>query len=137
MHAIKSFILSILLIIAIDAIWLNIIAKPIYWQAYDSWFRINDGKLDVIYWSALLVYVLLALGITIFVIPLSHCKSDAFIYGAALGAITYGVYDFTCLAIFKNWPLKVSFIDWGWGTFLCGLTSFITYLLTYNKSLCT
>jgi uncharacterized membrane protein len=130
MHTLKTFILSFILIIAIDAVWLNIIAKPWYWQAYEDWFRVANGKLDVIYWSAILVYILLALGITLLAIPMAHNNNlHALLYGGLLGAVTYGVYDFTCLAIFAEWPLQISFIDWAWGTVLCGVTSLLTILL--------
>lgn len=36
-------------------------------------------------------------------VPLSQGSLiSAFLYGAALGLLIYGVYDFTCVAIFKD-----------------------------------
>ena len=55
-------------------------------------------------------------------------------YGALLGCIIYGVYDFTCLAILKDWPVKMAFFDIDWGTFLCSWSSFMTLFL-YQRML--
>jgi uncharacterized membrane protein len=51
-------------------------------------------------------------------------------YGAAMGFVIYGVYDFTCLAIFKDWPVMMAFIDWAWGTFLCGFSATLTVYIS-------
>ena len=50
-----------------------------------------------------------------------------------LGKVTIenATYDLTNLATMKDWPLKITFIDLAWGTFLGTSTSTITYLL-YN-----
>ena len=37
--------------------------------------------------------------------------------GAFLGAITYGIFDFSNHAIFKNYGLTLAIIDMTWGTF--------------------
>lgn len=42
------------------------------------------------------------------------------------GLVIYGGYDFTCVAIFKDWSVMMVFIDWLWETILCALSATIT-----------
>ena len=42
-----------------------------------------------------------------------------------LGLIIYGVFDFTNLAIFENYSLKLGLIDMLWGGILFGVSSYI------------
>ena len=66
-----------------------------------------------------------------FVVPLSQGSLiSAFFYGAALGLVIYGVYDFTCVAIFKDWPVMMAFVDWLWGTILCAISATITVYIS-------
>ena len=37
-------------------------------------------------------------------------------YGAALGLVIYGVYDFTNFSTLRQWPLLLTFADVAWGT---------------------
>ena len=36
--------------------------------------------------------------------------------GALFGFFAYSTYDLTNLAVVKNWPLGLTFIDMAWGT---------------------
>jgi uncharacterized membrane protein len=130
MHVLKLFIIALACLFITDTIWLRFIAKGLYFEAYQDWFRLENNQLQVITWAAILVYLLLASSLIIFVLPLSHGSIlAAILYGAAMGCITYGIFDFTCLAIFKNWPLFISFIDWAWGTCLCAFSAGVTAYL--------
>lgn len=44
-------------------------------------------------------------------------------FGALLGLVAYGTYDFTNLSTLRNWPLALSLIDVAWGTVLTGVTA--------------
>lgn len=126
MQYIKLFMVTLCCLFVLDMIWLGYIAKSLYIESYKPWFRLEDGKLHVIVWAAGIVYLLLAAALVIFVIPLAHGSMFlAFFYGAAMGCIIYGVYDMTCFAIFKDWPLAISLIDWVWGTVLCACVAVI------------
>ncbi|HGU7244261.1 TPA: DUF2177 family protein [Legionella pneumophila] len=75
------------------------------------------------------------MSIIVFVIPLAKTSLPyAALYGALLGAIIYGIYDFTCLAIFKDFPVGMAFLDWLWGIVLCSWCSVATiYVASYIK----
>lgn len=134
-YTIKLFVIALLTFIITDMIWLGFIAKNFYFEQYAPWLRLEDGQLKPLWWAALIVYLLLALSIVVFVVPLAHTSFIyAALYGAMLGAIIYGVYDFTCLAIFKGFPITMGFIDWIWGIVLCSWSSIVTnYLARHLK----
>ncbi len=130
MAMIKIFLMAFIIFIITDMIWLGFIAKNMYFQHYSPWLRLTQNQLQPIWWSAIAVYLLFATSIVFIILPLAQESIlRAAAYGALLGFIIYGVYDFTCLAIFKNWPVKMAFVDIAWGTFLYSWSSFITLFL--------
>lgn len=131
----KLFLIAFVVFISTDMIWLGLIAKNLYLESYQPWLRMTSGQLTPLWWATVMVYLLFALSVVVFILPLSnHSPYSAAIYGAILGAIIYGVYDFTCLAIFKNFPVSTGLLDWVWGIVLCSWSSFLTtYLSGYLK----
>lgn len=128
MSVLKLFILAFVTLVVIDSIWLGLIAKSLYFKHYGSWLRLAQGELQLNWWAAALVYLLMALALVIFVLPMAHQSPlNALLYGAILGAVLYGVYNFTCLAIFKDWPVTMAFVDWAWGTVLLAASALITH----------
>lgn len=134
-YAVKLFAIALFIFIISDMIWLGFIAKNLYFQQYAQWLRLEEGQLKPIWWATLIVYLVLALSVVVFIIPLAQSSLlYAALYGAIFGAITYGLYDFTCIAIFKDFPIAMGFIDWAWGIVLCSWTSVATnYLGGYLK----
>lgn len=128
MHLVKLLVVALVVFLMMDMIWLGWLAKPFYFKAYEGWLNLNkDAQLELVWWAALIVYLLLALAIVFMVLPLAKGSLfHALCYGALLGFVTYGVYDFTCMAIFKNWPMIMSFVDWAWGTVLCAISACLT-----------
>ncbi len=133
--SLKLFLIAFLVFIITDSIWLSFIAKNLYFQNYGPWLNLVNGQLKPLWWAAIMVYLLFALSVIVFIIPLAHNSPFwAAVYGAILGAVIYGVYDFTCLAIFKDFPIGMGLLDWLWGIVLCSWGSFLTvYLDTYLK----
>jgi uncharacterized membrane protein len=126
MRLITMFLVTIISVIMLDMIWLGVIAKNIYAQNIGGLLRKSGDAMDPIWWAAVAVYVFIAIGILFFVIPKAH--GDYFIAlttGVVLGAVIYGVYDFTNYSLIANWPLPITIIDFIWGCVLCGLSSII------------
>mgnify|MGYP002076287323 CR=1 FL=1 len=122
MNTLIIFITSLVSYLVLDLLWLGVIAKPFITKWPAPWM--TDGfKL----WPAAIVYALLALGTTFFIVPKMTSLGMAFLWGALLGLIIYGVYDFTNYATIANWPLKFLFVDWAWGTVSGGLVATIVY----------
>jgi len=127
MYYARLFLLSMLVFFTLDMVWLGLIAKNLYIKNYGAWLRLDNGQLWPVWWAVLIVYMLFALGTLTLVLPLAKgLLVEAFLYGALLGFVVYGVYDFTCFGILKDWPIGMAFIDWMWGTFLCAFSAMVT-----------
>lgn len=66
--------------------------------------------------AAATFYLLYPIGLVIFaVLPSGGDWLRALALGALFGLFCYGTYDLTNLAILKDWPLGLTFIDLAWG----------------------
>lgn len=121
-----NFIIALVLFLVLDFLWLKIIASNIYKKELGKLLKRKFGLLP-----GLVVYVLLSLGVVLFVLNniLVSDLFSTFLIGALLGFIFYGIYDFTNLSILKGWSIKITIIDITWGTFLVGIVSFLTKYL--------
>ena len=86
------------------------------------------------YYSAIVVYLALALGIYVLVLPRIRSSSsaswkdrlqDSIMYGGAFGLASYATFDFTMHFMFEKWDLGVSIMDSVWGGVLCSIVTFI------------
>lgn len=131
MQHFKLFIIAMVVFFITDMIWLGLIANSWYLKQYETWLRLQNGQLQPLWWAIPIIYFLFALATLVFILPLAKGSLlSALLYGSAMGFIIYGVYDFTCLAIFKDWPVSMAFVDWIWGTFLCGFSATMTLYLS-------
>ena len=91
----------------------------------------GEPKFTTRYYSALIVYLALALGILVLVLPrirtdkTSNMLMDSIIYGGIFGLVSYATFDFTLHFMFAGWDLGVSIMDTLWGGILCTLVAFI------------
>lgn len=92
-----------------------------------DFLRIENNAISPNFFAAAIVYIALIAGILIFVIPKAQGNPLlALMWGALFGFVTYATYDFTNLAVVKNWPIGITVIDVLWGCVICGVTSFVT-----------
>ena len=100
-----NFFLIILLFIAVDSIWLiggsSLSSKMVR--------DIQGSPITIRFIPAILVYVALA-----YLVYLPKTSKEAFL----LGLSVYAVYDFTNLAILKNYSLQFALMDSIWGGIL-------------------
>ena len=77
-------------------------------------------------------YILIVLGIRIFVYPyfVDGDIMKGLMMGFMWGIITYGIFDFTNLSLFKDYPIGLALFDTLWGGILAALTGFILYIVT-------
>ena len=118
---ILSYLLTFIVFLMIDMLWLGIIAKNIYQKYLGSFLT------DNVNWTAAIIfYMIFVAGISIFTIyPAVNMGSvsHAVFMGALFGFFTYATYDLTNLATLKNWPLTIVIIDIIWGSVLSALVS--------------
>jgi len=80
--------------------------------------------------AGLAFYLLYALGVCIFVIAPALSRQSliyALQYGALFGFFCYMTYDLTNLAVIRDFPTKLAFIDMAWGSFVTALAAGIAY----------
>ena len=87
------------------------------------------------YYSALVVYLALALGVIVLVLPrirkdnVKNTLYDSILYGGVFGIASYATFDFSAHFMFDGWDLGVSIMDTMWGGIICSLVTFITVSL--------
>ncbi len=128
----KVFLLLAPIFLAIDLLWLGVINSSFYKSELGPLLRRSGEAMAPIWWAAFLVYVLIPLGIVLFVLPrlpLAASPALAFGWGALYGLILYGVYDFTNYSLINHWPLRLTVADMAWGGTICGLATVIAVAL--------
>lgn len=129
MSKLKQFLLAFILFIVFDFIWLGFVMKDFNMRQLAEIGRIENGVFQMQLAPALITYILMALALPLYVLPRLARQSshlNAFLAGAPLGLIIYGVFDTTNLAILKNYPLAFVVPDIAWGTVVFGLVTVIT-----------
>jgi uncharacterized membrane protein len=114
---VKTFVIALGGFLVLDGVWLGILMKSFYRDQLAAIARIKDGGFAPV-WSAVApVYVLLAIGVAIFVVPRAGDAWSAAKYGALFGLVVYGVYDLTNYSTLTQYPLAITVVDICWGTF--------------------
>jgi uncharacterized membrane protein len=122
----KLYGVAITTFLAIDLIWLGLVARPFYQTHLGHLMRANVNWV-----AAIVFYLVFVIGIVLLVVWPAverHSLSHALLFGALFGLVTYAAYDLTNLATLEGFPLKVALVDLVWGTVLCATVSGITYL---------
>lgn len=127
-HTIKLYFLVVLVFLAIDMMWLGVLMTKFYKTELGSLARRSGDALAPVWWAAFLVYVLIPLGLVLFVLPRVSPGSTpvaALGWGFLYGIILYGVYDLTSYSLIDRWPWRMTWVDIAWGGFICAVTSYI------------
>lgn len=127
MTFIKVFIISMIVFLLIDLLWLGVFAKKLYNKELGLLLK---DKFNIL--PALIFYIIFITAISIFVIIPSINKEsikEVILLGALFGLVTYATYDLTNYVTLNGFPLKIVIIDIIWGTFLSTLTATITYFI--------
>lgn len=110
----KTFIKVLVILLAVDSVYLFLVG---------GWAQTMVVKIQRVFspvrlWSAAVTYVLLALGLTYFIVEPKKTLWEA----ALLGLVIYGVFDFTNMAMFKHYDIRFALVDTAWGAVLSALT---------------
>lgn len=128
MQFIVAYLVTAVVFLVIDYIWLGIVMKD-YFQSQLSHLMASEVNFTV----AALFYLVFAAGVVLFcVMPAFEAGSwvKAALLGAALGFLAYGTYDVTNMATLKDWPVMMSVIDITWGTALTAVSATAGYFVT-------
>ena len=122
-----SYLACIVLLMLVDAPYLYTNSKM-----YEKKTIAVSGKtFTKRYYSAVIVYLALALGIVFLALPrmrkdtVKNRIQDAILYGGIFGLASYATFDFTMHFMFEDWDLGVSIMDSVWGGILCSIVAFV------------
>ncbi len=129
MEFIKQYLVSFGSLLLIDSVWLTKVAPKFYKSNIGHLMSDNPNLL-----SAGLFYLIYIVGVVVFVVsPAVTDKSLSFAAtrGALFGLVAYSTFDLTSMAVFKNWPAKITIVDMLWGTILTmGVAVLATFVIT-------
>jgi uncharacterized membrane protein len=117
-------------IIVLDGIWLGLVAKGMYQREMGALMADPVRVAPIVAFYLLFPVALVYL--TLFNAPSGWL--DAIVRGAVLGLAAYGAYDLTNLAVVRDWPLRISMIDWAWGAVLCAAAAAAGYAATWARA---
>lgn len=129
----KLFFITLPIFLAIDMVWLVIIAKNFYAKQIGHLMAKNPNLL-----AASIFYLIFVAGLVVFVIAPALDKklwNQALIAGAFFGLVTYATYDLTNLATVRDWPLIITIVDLIWGTVLSAIVSVTAYFVALKFGL--
>ena len=130
MQILKTYIITFIVIIILDAIWLGLIARKLYSSKLGYIMKSNVN------WLAALIFYLIFIGGLVFFVVEPSISQESLTYaikaGLIFGFVTYATYDLTNLSTIRDWPLSITLIDLAWGSTLGLLTSTFSYLININ-----
>ena len=118
MDSLLTILTSSVVLLAIDVSYLRTFGKPFIEQTA----KIQNAPFQLNTMGAFFSYLCIIILLNYFVLLRSGTLFDAFL----LGTLTYGVYDMTNMALFKDWDMTLAIIDTIWGGTLFTFTTFIT-----------
>lgn len=126
MKLLVQFLAIALFVFVADFVWLGIVMKGFYQQEIGSLMRQGPDGFSPRLGPAALVYILIPLGILLFVGPHSGAPNTIFssiLWGALFGLVVYGIYDLSNFAVLDRWTLRVTIADILWGMSLCAASA--------------
>jgi uncharacterized membrane protein len=118
-NVIKSYLVALICVLALDFVWLFLAMKEFYANMLSPFAR--PSALPI--WAAAAAWLLIPLGIAVFVNALARSYKESIMYGAVYGLILYGVYDLTNYLTFAGWSTTLVAVDILWGMFLSSATA--------------
>lgn len=111
------FLLSAIIFVVLDSIYLNLI-KDYYSRQVQA---VQGSPLKINFLGAIICYIFLIFGLNYFIIKDKRSIQDAFLFGLVI----YSVFETTNLALFSKWSWMTVMIDSLWGGVLFALTTAI------------
>lgn len=122
----KLFAVTLPVLLALDGLWLGLVARRFYREQLGALLRADVQLLPALVFYVLYVIALLVLAVG----PAAERESlaRAVLLGGLLGLVAYAAYDLVNLATLRDFPLAVAVVDMAWGTFVSGVTAGWAYV---------
>ena len=129
---VKIAAVSAVIFIALDLLWLAVVASPFYLKHFGYLAQVENGKIVFNLYAGLLAQVIISLAI-VSVISLALRSNDSLltsvISGALAGFALYATYDLTNLSFVKGYGVLMSVVDIAWGTLQGVFSGFYVFFL--------
>lgn len=126
-HLVLTYLASLAAFLAIDLVWLGVVARGFYRD------RLGDLLRPDVNWTAALVFYALYVAAVVFFAVLPALERGALgravLLGVLFGGIAYATYDLTNLATLRGFPTVVAVVDIAWGCVLTGCVAAAGYLV--------
>lgn len=123
------YLVTFLVFLGIDFLGLGIVVKPVFEKHIPELLR-ESPRLG----PALAFYAFYVVGLLWFVsVPaLTADKSLFWVAGnaALIGAIGFGTYEFTSMAVTKGWAWQMVFVDLAWGVTMTAVSAVVGLAVT-------
>ena len=129
MKTVITYLLALVLFLAMDLVWLGYVAKDFYLSRMGA-IMLDRPKMGI----AVLFYTVYVIGLMIFVITPALSDGNwqtAALNGALFGFFTYLTYDATAYAVLKGYDPVIAVIDTGWGSLIGAVVSAGTVALMH------
>ena len=125
MTYVVAYIATAVVFLGLDALWIGKVALGLYRQ--DMGGQLLDRPNLAV---AGLFYLFYIGGIVILAVSPALAEGNwlkALLFGAVLGLVAYGTYDFTNLSTLKGYTVRLALTDLAWGTALTAVSATIGY----------
>jgi uncharacterized membrane protein len=132
MKAFKCIVVMLFALLVFDAIWIGLFMAGLYQSEIPGMLK-EEANLV----AALVFYVGYPLGAYWLAVRPAVGEGSlqsALINGAVLGAVAYGTFAVTNLAVLNNWTVTLTVVDTIWGACVTGATAAIGYLVAGRAS---
>lgn len=126
------YAITAIIFLALDAVMLTMVMKPLFTRHLgaamrDSPMLVPTGVFYLAYVAGL-VFVVSAPALR------DSAPMRAALHAAVIGAIAYGTYEFTSMAIMKDWSWAMVATDTIWGAMLTGFAAWagVTLVLRFD-----
>jgi uncharacterized membrane protein len=122
------YIVTLVVFVVIDLIWLGYIAKGFYRAQLGS-LMAEPMNLP----AAVVFYLIYAGGLVFFAVQPGLIQGGwqrGLMLGAILGFVAYATYDLSNLATLRGWPLPLTVVDIVWGSALSAMTAAIAIIIS-------
>jgi len=127
----RIFLIVFVLFLIFDGLVIGLFTSSFYSRELSNIARMNNGVLEPKWLGVGIVYLILAFGVSYYVILKDEKTSEAaiFLKGAIFGLVVYGIYDIANYSLLKDWTINLIIMDVSWGTALCGAVALGAFMI--------
>ena len=128
----RTYAVSAVVMLALDLLWLGVIAPPLYQRTIGPLLRPQP---DLV--AAALFYAIYLVGVNEFVVrafPQGARLAAVAARGAFFGFVAYATFDLTAQAVLAGWSWLTTVTDMAWGTLLTATVATVTHAVALRRA---